>query len=148
MIRGIKGVVERVDGVVTRVDDVYDSIAGRAPSELIPNPLPGLITVAAGHTEAILETGERVKEMAEEQKRMSDHQIAQNGKVTKIEGLVEGLVQAVVATKEDLGVAAEKVANDAATRQLDVLAAVAHLEPVVPVDSGVHDRREGDPPAS
>jgi hypothetical protein len=132
LIRSITGFAKKMDTTVEKVEEVHDSIAGRPPTDLVPNPAPGLIAVASGHTQAILETAQAVKTMA-------DHQVAQNGKVSKIEHILVTLVDEGIATKsaldeqtqvtkDALDEAAEKLATQAKNSQLSVLNAVASLD--------------------
>ena len=92
----------------------YYVLAGREPSPLEPNPPPGLVSISSGHTNSILD--------------MAQHQLVQNGKVDKIQLMVASLVQSNATTHTDLGVAAVKVAEVAATQQHEVLAAIAEHE--------------------
>ena len=143
MVKAIRSLIIKVDDSMHTTKEVHDAVAGREPTNLIPNPAPGLIAVAAGHTQAILD-------MAAAQQAMANRQNEQNGKVVRIEAAVDSIMNEGIATKEGLEAtarsvnlaleqvardtkkaldkAAKKLAKQAATRQLDVLRAVADRE--------------------
>jgi hypothetical protein len=95
MITSMRHLVKKIDTASDDTHEVRDAVAGRTPTPLEPSPPPGLISISTGHTQAILATSEQVKKMA-------DHQLAQNGKVDRIETMVRGqgdLIREIVATE-------------------------------------------------
>ncbi len=98
----------------------YFAVAGRPASDLEPNPPPGLIRVAAGHTKAIYD-------MAGEQRRMSDHQLAQNGKVVNIEAMVKVIMDEELTTVTAQAIAADTLeqSNQASIERANIAKDVA-----------------------
>jgi hypothetical protein len=131
LIRALRSMITKIDGSVEATREVHDAVAGRAPSPLEPNPPPGLISVATGHTVAILDTAEQVKVMAE-------HQLAQNGKVVTIQNEVGGIktmVQALVADiRSDSGHTMRDQVDSIVVEQARVADALQLIDGVAPVE--------------
>lgn len=103
-------VVKVVTKLPQKIDALTNVIVTPQPTPLVPNPPQGLIEVTTSHTATIA--------------TMAARQDEQNGKVDKIKTMVEGLVQAGVATKSDVAVAATMVAEAAQVRQDAILGAI------------------------
>jgi hypothetical protein len=95
MLRKFNTVLKNIDQTVEKVDNVYGAVAGRKPTEMEPNPPPGLLSLTTGHTKAIQETALEVKKMAQ-------HQLDQNGKVATIERQVATIAPMVRALLTDI----------------------------------------------